>query len=643
LNSTFFNILVLVIAFILVQGTGPAAHAQEASTAQDALQLLRADGDEPSAAPEQVEAKPTSDLPAPKPPGEGPQGGSFQPVDRPILPAGQAPSGGDLPLPPPAPEPDGEKIPEARPDEPLADEPTEPEKIESPEPADQIERLPPLRPLTPPVADGDFPSLPPDPNIKREDELPPLEEELWNHGGSYLYAPEGDHLNWPDGRFGPHAEAHAAPEGCSPSDHHAHHEAHHEAHYEYLRLPEGWVGPKPFTLGPEFLGADPIQTFGAWPGCNGYVWEPRFVGYGSFRLFGFGLRENNQEQVVVGADLTLDLDLRLTGTERFHVQFRPLGREGTGGSYYQLSQPQGTVNNTTVQPDLYWFEGELGSMFGASVDPFSASDYTVTVGRFPFVLHNTFLLNDEFIGVAVNKNSLMPGPLSNLNIQMFYGFEDVDAYSDADAQLYGVHATADYHNDLYEATYAFVQHETNGSRDAHYLGLSRTQFVGNYTFAGRVLGKVGDQAGRGDGVLFVLESNYHRVFDTQPLGVEHALFYCNVFGASSGWSPIAGAGFNRIRTAFETNPLVRIAAGRPAAQTYGVAAGAHLFRLHEDESFIPEIAFESLNGEPIYGCGMRYLRKTSSRSFFEALGVLNFSENDRYERAGLFLSETIIF
>lgn len=27
--------------------------------------------------------------------------------------------------------------------------------------------------------------------------LPPLEEELWLHGGSYLYAPEGDRLNWP--------------------------------------------------------------------------------------------------------------------------------------------------------------------------------------------------------------------------------------------------------------------------------------------------------------------------------------------------------------------------------------------------------------------------------------------------------------
>ena len=41
-----------------------------------------------------------------------------------------------------------------------------------------------------------FPSLPPDPDEDQLEPLPPLEDELWWHGGSYLYAPEGDRLNY---------------------------------------------------------------------------------------------------------------------------------------------------------------------------------------------------------------------------------------------------------------------------------------------------------------------------------------------------------------------------------------------------------------------------------------------------------------
>ena len=48
-------------------------------------------------------------------------------------------------------------------------------------------------------------------------------------------------------------------------------------------------------------------------------------------------------------------------------------------------------------------------------------------------------------------------------------------------------------------------------------------------------------------------------------------------------------------------------------------------------------------GDPVWGFGLRYLRKTSERSFFEALGVINFSETEIYRRDGISISETIIF
>jgi len=542
---------------------------------------------------------------------------------------------------------------------------------------------------------GDFPALPPDPNEAEEDILPPLEQELFEHGGSYLYAPEGDHLNWPDGRFGDHAqgsihhytpraelhqghfydevietnedgepivgedgkiiyEGDILPEGefihegefvhgegdCFEGEH-----EHHESHYDLLRLPEDWCKPKPFTIGPEFLGADAIVPWGRWFGgcCGGYAWEPRFVGYGSFSLFGLAQRSNQQEQYSIGGQLLLDLDLRLTGTERFHMQFRPIGEGGTGGSYYNFTNPgRGYVDNSTITPDRYWFEGELGSIVGPWFSPFASTDYSFTVGRFPFALHNNLLMNDDILGVVINKNTILAGPLSNLNVQAFYGFDDVNAPAQSDGQVIGLHLSADHHHDFYEATYAFLDHKRTSQPDAHYVGLSRTQIIGNYTLAGRAFGRIGVN-GQNSGGLFVLESNMTRYLDSKPFGVDHVVYYLNAHYASTNWSSIAGGNFNRLSTSFEVSPLIQIAAGRTGGDSAGVSLGAHLFRDHEDESLVPELALEVRDGEPVIGLGARYMLKTSARTYFEALGVLNFSDDPRFERQGVFISETVQF
>lgn len=466
---------------------------------------------------------------------------------------------------------------------------------------------------------GAFPPLPPDPYAEQQDALPPLEEELWLHGGSYLYQAEGDRLGWPE------------------EDEHA--------HYDLLRLPEDWRKPQPLQAFSLFLGPDPIPPapLFRWPGPGGYVWEPRFVGYGSYQLFGFGIEQNRQRQAAVGHQLICDLDLRLTGTERFHVQFRPLGRQNTGGSYYQFTSPDGYVNNGTGEPQRYWFEGELASMFGGYIDPFAVRDIHLTAGRFPYALHNSLLINDEILGVVINKNTLYAGRFSNINLQTFYGFNDVGTYPNSDAQAYGVNAFVDYRRAFLIATYAYANSDRDNTRNAHYAAFSGTQLFGPLTLAARALFKFGDPGGIGGGQLYVLESNYTRVFDHRPLGVEYGVFYANAFRATSGWSSLGGSNFNRLWASFEVNPLVRIAAGLPANDTWGAAAGVQLFRHHEDESLIPEVAFEAPQNVPVWGVGLRYLRKTGRRTFFEAFGVANFSDDRRFVRDGLFLSETILF
>jgi len=468
------------------------------------------------------------------------------------------------------------------------------------------------------VAPERFPPLPPDPYATPEDVLPPLEEELWLHGGSYLYAPEGDRLGWPDDCHG---------------------------HHHLLRLPEVWQEPKPLTCFQEFLGADPIHRWPChhWPGCGGFAWEPRLVVYGGYELFAIVLEENNQRQDAIGHQMLLDVDFRITGTERFHAQWRPLGRRNTGGSFFQLNDPSFYEDNSTGIPDRYWVEGELYSLLGGVFhDQFVPRDIHMVVGQFPLVLQNTLLINDDILGLAVNKNTILVPPFSNINLQSYYALDNVDAFEGASADLVGLNAFIDYRHAFIEANLAYVAHGHDGSRDATYAAISGTQFFGLLSLAGRALFKIGDEGGTGDGQLFVLESNYSRLTPHDSwlydLGVESSVFYVNAFRATPGWNSISGGNFNRIRSTFAVNPLVTISASTDPVENYGVAAGWQMFRHHADESLIPEIAIDAPGDETRWGFGLRYLRKTGARTYVEVLGVLNYSDDDSLDREGLFLS-----
>jgi hypothetical protein len=458
-----------------------------------------------------------------------------------------------------------------------------------------------------------------------DEPLPPLEEELQRFGGSSLYEAEGERSNWP-------AEQH---------DH---------GHVKHLRLPETWKIPQPpVTAYQDFLGADPIAPWTGlkWFGDDGFQWEPRFVTHGSYEVFGLFLEQGGTRQDIVGHQLIVDLDLRLTGTERAHVQFRPLGRRNAGGSFFQLDDPTGYDDNSTGIPDRWWIEGEFNSLFAGLIDDdFTPLDYHITVGKVPYAVHNSLLINDEVTGVIVNKNTLLIPPLSNLNLQGFYFFDDVDTATPNSTELVGMHASADWRNAFIEGTVAYVSHSDVTNFDSRYAAVSATQFFGPITLAGRALFKGGDEAGRGDGALFVAESNLTRAMPhevTCHTGIDYAVLYGNFFKATSGWSPISGANFNRLRSTLAVDPLVRISQGLNPADTIGASFGVQLFRDHEDESFTPEVAWEQPQGDSVWGVGLRWQRKLGPQIFLDAAGIATWSDNRLLEREGLFVSTFVVF
>jgi hypothetical protein len=455
-----------------------------------------------------------------------------------------------------------------------------------------------------------------------ESRLPPLEEELHRHGGSYLYEPLDV-----TARF-------YRPPGV---------------HWPVLRLPADWQEPQPLSLPEEFLGSQPIlwDRVWSWLGARGYQWEPRLVAYGSYEVFAAALEDAGRRRDGIGHQLLLDIDLALTGTERAHVQFRPLGGKNSGGSFYNFAEPAGYIDNSELAPQRWWIEGELQSIFGGLIDdPTQQWDVNVTLGKFPLVLQNFLLMNDEVTGILVGKNTLIVPPFSNINVQTFYLFDDVDAFSNRSTDIVGAEVTADYRLAFLEATYIHTFDRSRSDRDADFFAIAGTQFFGPLTLAGRAMFKAGDRGGTGDGQLYVLESSLTRrpaAWLEQHTGVELAVGYVNLFHATTGWSTVAGGNFDRLRSLFVLDPLLQIAMGRTPGDTLGAAAGVQLFRQHQDESIIPEVAIEKVRSETVWGIGLQYERKLTPWIYLNVRGVKTWSGDPALVREGILASTFFLF
>ncbi len=455
-------------------------------------------------------------------------------------------------------------------------------------------------------------------------ELPSLEEELHWYGGSSLYEPS-DIVN----------------------AQHAHTDC--EEPHEPLRLDECWQEPQPLSLPEDYQGSHFVNWHPhlKWFGRDGATWEPHFVGYGTYELFGTFYESNNQRRDGIGHQLILDLDLALTGTERLHVQFRPLGIDNTGGSFWQLNETSQYIDNSTVVPQRWWIEGELQSIFGSLIGNQRLQlDINFTAGRFPMVLHNGLLLNDEIVGVMLGKNTYTSTPLSNFNVQGFYAIDEVDSFPRS-ADLYGLHLSGDYRHAFLEATFARLQRDHSSADFAsNYFALSGTKFFGPLTLAARAMLKQADQQATGDGQLYVLESSFTRTpskWIEHHTGIEQTVTYLNLFSANNGWTPISGGNFSRLSNAFTVNPLLNLSAQTVPVESHGAALGVQLFRDHQDESLIPEVAYEERSADSVLGLGVRYQRKLNARMFMELRGIKSWSDNQAYEREGVFASTVVVF
>lgn len=310
-------------------------------------------------------------------------------------------------------------------------------------------------------------------------------------------------------------------------------------------------------LGEDFLSPGPFGDGFTLP--TGATWRPALWVYGTFRSgvqsFETGAPPGTPSATNSEWANRLDLvaNLRLTGTERVVVEYRPFGLGG-GLGYQFGDNVAGDRWEADLQEELQslFFEGDFGELFpNLDDDETAALDYGFSVGRQTVSFQEGLVVGDNLDAVGITRNSLRPAGTSNLRITGLYAWNQVHRRNveDESAQIVGLFNQADFPGSTVslDVVYTFADDVTG---DALHAGASAVQrlWIGDRIFntAFRVAGSLvtddpvasGPGSGgrlvpaTGEGLLLMSEVSW------TPHG-EYGLWYVNGFWAAGDYTPAA--------------------------------------------------------------------------------------------------------
>ena len=391
---------------------------------------------------------------------------------------------------------------------------------------------------------------------------------------------------------------------------------------------------------------------------------PGLAIYGDWRTAVAFNNNNGKEIAQIATRVNIDVDLKITGTERIHAFFTPIQEDNVKFTRFEFAGGDADeVFNDEFDPDLQtvFFEGDFGSLYSGFSGKEASFDLPFTVGLFPLFLQNGIWANDAILGGAVTlpaKNSAALG-LANFDITFFAAFDNVDnagniAADEDDNLLYGVTTFVDAFDGFVETGYGLIQgrDELDGLL-THFLtaAYSRRYYntLSNSTrlfanFADDPLANFADDLeGENDGFAIISENSLIS-------GLPSTLVpYANFFVGFGNPQPLVdgnGAGIlKNVGINFETDALT----GFPklddtGSNAFGGAIGLqYLFNL--DQQLVFEVAmvqpFEA-DGigaqDPQYGFGVRYQIPINRAWLFRADATYqvlddedNFEDNFEFE------------
>ena len=349
----------------------------------------------------------------------------------------------------------------------------------------------------------------------------------------------------------------------------------------------------------------------------------------------------------MASKLTLDLDLKLTATERIHATFTPLDHRGENT---RLSQVDGRSDNKAVldlEPDALFIEGDLARIASGATNKDSAYDIPFSAGLIPLLFQNGVWMQDAILGFAFTipaRNSPML-QISNMDVTFFAGFDRVTTPAmpnNDNSGVFGFNTFIDAMHGYWEFGYGYVEgHDSKSDLSYHNASAAFTRrYWDTISNSVRVIANFGQDPGPGktqtaDGYLFLLENS---LVSSKPLTLVPYFNAWAGFDRPQSLARAAGAGGVLLNTGinFESDGITGFPTMDSTAQnTYGGALGVeYLFDLSQQIVF--EVA--ALNGfdrqgtaadkEPEYGFGIRYQRNLSNAWIFRTDLINAFRENN---------------
>ena len=376
---------------------------------------------------------------------------------------------------------------------------------------------------------------------------------------------------------------------------------------------------------------------------------PGLAIYGDMRTAVAYNRNGGKDIAQIATRVNVDVDLRLTATERIHAFFTPL-QNGTQFTRFEFGRADGNGrfnDEFDLNPQTLFFEGDLGSLYSGFSGKRAGFDLPFTVGLFPLFLQNGIWANDAILGGAISipaKNSAALG-LANFDITFFAGFDNVDnpgilGANKRNANVYGVTTFIDAFSGYIEAGYGLLEgvRELSGQLTHFATAAYSRRYANALSNSMRMFANFGN--GENDDGFAIISEN--SLVTSLPSTL---IPYANFFIGFGNPQPLVD-GFNagilkNVGINFETDALT----GYPklndtASDAWGGAIGLqYLF------NFDQQLIFEAAMVQPFnsdgtgvqeaqYGLGVRYQIALNHSWIFRADATYQFIE-DKQDNFGI--------
>lgn len=348
----------------------------------------------------------------------------------------------------------------------------------------------------------------------------------------------------------------------------------------------------PFQPAPDYLGEKNLMI-------------PQFLMYGDWRT-GIAYNDDGKNSFSrIATKLNLDLDLKLTATERIHAFFTPLDQDGDT-TRFDLGGDFPTRGKLILDPDpdALFFEGDLGRILDGFANIDSHIDLPFTGGIIPLLFQNGIWMEDAITGFAftVPARNSPHLDISNMDVTFFFGFDRVNTAAVPDennVRIFGFNTFIEANQGYWEFGYGFTD-GINKFRDFDYhnVAISFTKrYFGWLSNSLRLLGSFGQDTENPNqetahGLLFITENSL-----ITPLPSTLVPYFNTFLGIDRPQSLARAAGAGGILRNTGINYETDNLTGFPklddtAGNTYGGAIGIeYLFDL--DQQIVFEIAGES--------------------------------------------------